>query len=349
MNERIIANRALEQLRFQTGLVGHVSRSEAKSKKKNSNKFGGAEAVVKFESIKGQLVAHLSEGAITGRALTELIEATQGHDNLIICDYINDEDAERFRESNINYLDNVGNAYLNLPPVYVFIQGKKPRDSYTSDRAAKLFTETGLRVIMALLCHDDLLNASYRRIADHAGVSMGTIGWVLRELKNQGFIGTRKSRFAWLQRVKLVKKWSEEYPNLREKYSVGTYFTQDLKWWQESQLDVYDAVLGGEVSSGEQIEGFTPRHAEVFIAKHKHTQLIKDLDLIPEAEIARLGNKVNESNLARIDLVNKFWGVDEHNDLFSKTVHPLLTYACLMDSWDPKSRELAAKIARQFI
>jgi len=344
MNERTIANRALEQLRFQTGLVGHVSGANPSD---NSNE--PHEAVVKFDNLKAQLITHLRDGPINGRAMAELIEVAQGHNNLIIADYISAEDAERFRESNINYLDNVGNAYLNLSPVYVFIQGKKPRDGYTTDKASKLFTETGLRVILALLSRDDLLNASYRKIADYAGVSMGTIGWVLRELKNQGFIGNRKSRYAWLQRVKLVKKWVEEYPALREKYSLGVYYTQDKNWWKHCAFDRYDGVLGGEVSANESIDSFNPSSAEVFVGKHKHLALIEDLDLIPAAEIARLGNKLNEKNLVRIELAYKFWGVDQDSDLFARCVHPILTYASLMDSWDPKSRELAAKVARQFL
>ncbi len=344
MNERTIANRALEQLRFQTGLVGHVSATDKTDKTSES-----VEAVVNFDSIKTQLITYLRDGPINGRAMSELIELAQGQGNLIIGDYISDDDAERFRESNINYLDNVGNAFLNLPPVYVLIQGKRPRDTYSADKAAKLFTETGLRVIMALLCSDELLNASYRKIADYAGVSMGTIGWVLRELKNQGFIGTRKGRYAWMNRVKLVKMWTEEYPSLRQKYSLGNYYTQDANWWKNFDYNRYEAVLGGAISANETLAGFGAKSAELFVGKHRHAALIEDLHLIPESEIERLDGKIDEKGLVRIALLNKFWGQENSEDLFSARVPRLLTYASLMDSWDSRSRELAARIARQFL
>jgi hypothetical protein len=342
MNERTIAARALEQLRFQTGLVGHVSRT--KHSKADVN-----EALVKFDNLKTQLVAHLREGAISGRAMADLIRAAKDHDNLVIADYINDEDGARFRESNINYLDNVGNAYLNIAPVYVLIQGKKPRDSYSLDKEARLFTETGLRVVFALLIGDQLLNASYRKIADYAGVSMGTIGWVLRELKNQEYIVNRKGRYAWSQRVNLVKKWVEEYPQLRQKFSLGVFYTHDKNWSNMLQLDKYDAVIGGDISAIDKVKGFKPTAAEVFVGKHRHRELIKDLDLIPASEIERLGSKVDEGGLVRIEILNKFWGVEDNKELFSQTVHPLLTYASLTDSWEPKSRELASKVARRFL
>ncbi len=344
MNERTIANRALEQLRFQTGLVGHVSGAPSAASSPQTH-----EAVVSFDRLKTRLVTYLRDGPVTGRAMIDFIEAAKGAGNLVISDYINEEDAERFRESNINYLDNVGNAYLNLAPVYIFIQGKKPRDNYALDKAEKLFTETGLRVIYALLTQPNLLNASYRKIADQAGVSMGTIGWVLRELKNQEFIVNYKSRYAWGQRVKLVKKWVEEYPYLRDKFTLGVYYTQDKSWWQNCDFTRYEAVLGGEVSATESIRGFAAQNAELFIGKHKQQSLIHDLGFIPAKDVEGLGSMVSDLGLARIELLNKFWGVEYRSGLFRPNVHPLLTYASLMDSWDPKSRELAAKTARQFL
>lgn len=346
MNERVKAGRALEQLRFQTGLVGQLTGVPFAGA---PTQMGAYEAVVQFESLKAQLVTHLREGAVSSRTMTELIELANESGDLVICDYINDEDAERFRESGINYLDNVGNAYLNLPPVYVFIQGKKPRDDFAQEKAARLFTDTGLRVILALLTNDGLLNASYRKIADHAGVSMGTIGWILRELKNQGFTVTSKGRYAWEKRTKLVKKWVESYPELREKYSLGTFYTQDHDWFDSIELDHYGAWLGGEASVKTALGSAVGSGAEVFVGKHKERKLIDDLNLIPAQQIDRLRSKPADKSLARIEIVGKFWGIEMPNDLFRNTVHPLLTYASLMDSWNPQSRELAAKVARQFL
>ncbi len=364
MNERTVANRALEKLRFQTGIVGRVTGAQ-----NSLSESQAPEAVVSFNRSNAELIAHLPNKPIDSRTMLELLEVAKGQGNLVIGDYINDDDAQRFRESDINYLDNVGNAYLNVAPLYVLIQGRKPQDNLSINKAAKLFTETGLRVIFALLVREDLLNASYRKIADQAGVSMGTIGWVLRELKNQGFIATRKSRHAWIQRNKLVKLWVEEYPSLRIKFSVGCYYTQDVNWWKHCHLSQYGGVLGGDVSAIALAMDFHPTKAEVFIDKHRHNDLIRDLDLIAAKEIERLGSKVAEQGLAKIEIMNKFWGEDlaskvasqvdnmadqqnktgQQNKMDQRKVHPLLTYASLMDSWDPKSRELAANLAREFL
>ncbi len=346
MNERTIASKALEQLRFQTGLVAQVSGSANAVHGAGSN-----EALVEFESLKTQLMTHLKESGSKHGSIAKLIESVEGANNLVIGDYISEEEGELLRDANINYLDNVGNAYINLPPVYVFIQGKKPRDDFALNKEAKLFTETGLRVIFALLLDDEMLNASYRKIADHAGVSMGTIGWVLREIKNQGFTKHNKSRYAWRKKSKLVKKWVEEYPLFRSKFSMGVYYTQDPYWWQSLDYAKYEAILGGEVSisSNEFIKGFKPKGAELFIGKHKHQALIRDLDLIPEQEIERLGPKVANKGLVRIELLNKFWGSEDSMAIYNPKVPPLLTYASLLDSWDPVRREVAAKTAARFL
>ncbi len=344
MNERVKAGRALEQLRFQTGLVGQLTGAPFTG---TPSRTGVYEAVVQFDSLKTQLVTHLREGVISSRTMAELIELTNKNEDLVICDYINDEDAERFRESGINYLDNVGNAYLNLPPVYVFIQGKRPKDDFVQEKAARLFIDTGLRVILALLTNDGLLNANYRKIADHAGVSMGTIGWVLRELKNQKFILTSKGKYAWGRRTKLVKKWVESYPSLREKYSLGVYYTQDHDWFSSIELDCYGAWLGGEASVKTALGSGSG--AEIFVDKHKERRLIDDLNLIPAQQIDRLSSKPMGKSLARIEIIEKFWGLEVPNDLFRNIVPPLLTYASLMDSWNPQSRELASQVARQFL
>lgn len=344
MNERTIAAKALEQLRFQTGLVAQVCGST-----NTQNDSGVDEALVEFQNQQTKLVARMREGGDTNEPMSKLIEGVSGNHNLVICDYINEEESELLRDANINYLDNVGNAYINLPPVYVFIQGKKPRDNFALTKAAKLFTETGLKVIFVLLTNSDLLNGSYRKIADHAGVSMGTIGWVLRELKNQDFIRHSKSRFAWAKRPKLIKKWVEEYPEFRRKFSLGVYYTQDPHWWQGLDYDKYQAVLGGEVSADEKVSGFKPKNAELFIGRHKKAMLIRDLDLIPEQEIERLGATVKGKGLVKIELLNKFWGAEQEAKFADPIVPSLLTYASLLDSWDPIKREVAAKTATRFV
>lgn len=337
MNERTITTKALNQLAFQTGLVGRVSGFAPTPAGSDQ---GQGEALIRFDKSNAKLVAELRKWDANGGIGQVLDQVTDGYKKLLICDYISDEEGARLRDAKINYLDNVGNAYLDIPPVYVLIQGKKPKDSFGLDRADKLFTETGLKVIFALLANKDLLNANYRKIADHANVSMGTIGWVLRELKHQGFSGLKGGRTEWKNRGMLLKKWVDEYPCLKEKNLVGVYYASRQNWWQTIELENYDALLSGQIAGVDYDSGFSPQAGEIFIGKHKQGSLVRDLGLLKT-------NKPDGEHRYRVDVYRKFWGQTEKMNLFNNLVHPLISYASLMDTWDPTSRDIAAKIAKQ--
>lgn len=336
MNERAITAKALNQLEFQTGLVGRVSGYAPAS--------AGCEqsALIKFDNSNAKLIAELREWAAYGGAGKVLAEVTNGYQKLLICDFISDEEGARLRESKINYLDNVGNAYLDIPPIFVLIQGKKPKDNYALDKGAKLFTETGLKVVLALLANHDLLNASYRKIADHANVSMGTIGWVLRELKNQGFTDQHSGHIEWRNRTNLLKKWVEEFPEFKSKYLHGIYYSKHKHWWQTIDLEKYDAVLGGEIAAVDYSAGFEPSSGEIFIGKHKQDALIRDLELVES-------DQSQGHYRTRIEVLGKFWGKTAGANLFGNLVHPLISYASLMDTWDPEIRAVASEIAVKYL
>ena len=342
MNDRAITIKALKQLQNQTGLVGQVNGYAPASAGCDN-----AEALIVFDNCSAKLLAQVCDSSsykgVSKPGINDvLVEAASGFEKLLICDYVSQEDGARLRDAKLNYLDNVGNAYLDITPIYVLIQGNKPKDDFAFDRAAKLYTETGLKVILALLANRDLLNASYRRIADHANVSMGTIGWVLRELKGQGFVLAKNGRSEWLDRDRLIKKWVEEYPTLKEKYLHGIYYVKDQNSWQSIELEKYQAVLGGEIAAVEYSSGFAPRSGEIFIGKHKQNRLIQDLRL---REMAQPKGDYR----TRVEVMAKFWGHTQKSNLFDNLTHPLISYASLMDSWDPERRGLAEKVAKQFL
>jgi len=186
MNERELTAKALNQLEFHTGLVATVTESATADKSGQHC----ADALIQFDNSNAKLVAELKKWGADGdtAAVVDHVAAmTGGSDKILISDYINDEMGTRLREAKVNYLDRAGNAHLDIAPIYVLIQGKVPKDVAILDKTARLFTETGLKVIFALLANPGLLNASYREVANHANVSMGTIGWVLRGLKEQDY------------------------------------------------------------------------------------------------------------------------------------------------------------------
>ncbi len=340
MNDRELVTKSLTQLEFNTGLVANVSKDVGQT---NS-------AVVSFDESKAKLVAQIKKWGAVGDAqvLADAIyEVTKSKDRLLIFDYVTEAMASQLREAKINYLDKAGNAYLDIAPIFVLIQGKPKIKTSEGLTTQRLFNETGLKVVLALLANDNLLNASYRKIADHANVSMGTIGWVLRELKDSAYIEKNSNTHSWINRAALIKKWAEAYPVLKTKYRIGTYYSQTSDWWQSIDLKVYGGILGGEISACSYSSHTNPQSAVIYTGQHKHHNLIRDLGLLRSAP-------PKGKRLFRIEILEKYWGLIEdvnaaQDSTHTLLSHPLITYADLLDTWDSSNRTLAKEIAEKYL
>lgn len=334
MNQRELTTKALNQLEFHTGLIAKVTEYGQGDSQNIS-------ALVEFNN-NHKLVAELRRWTYEGNldaVIAQLAENTESATKIYISNYINDELGMRLREAKVNYLDKAGNAYLDISPIFILIEGKIPKESFLLDKTAKLFTETGLKVICALLTNQDLLNANYRTIADHADVSMGTIGWVLRELRDQGFTQESYRNRSWKDKTKLIKKWAEEYPKLRVKNQLGVYYCKDENWWQSLDLAKYDAVLGGEIAALNHIDGIEPREGLIYLGKYQQRNFIRNLNLISPEQ------GENTTKLSRIELRSKFWGCVENVSFLASATHPLITFADLMDTWEARNIQHAKAIA----
>jgi len=76
--------------------------------------------------------------------------------------------ADLLKEMDIPFVDTVGNAYINEPPLLIFLQGNKPVDKFREKPTARAFQPTGLQLIFAFLCNPGLENAPFREIAKTA-------------------------------------------------------------------------------------------------------------------------------------------------------------------------------------
>ncbi len=115
---------------------------------------------------------------------------------LLVAPHITPEVAARCRELHIPFIDTAGNVSLCAPGVFVFVTGQRPRlgDMPRTDTTPRATTATGLRVVFALLCLQELFNAPYRDMGRAAGVALGTVSGVFQDLRERGYImrGTRK-------------------------------------------------------------------------------------------------------------------------------------------------------------
>ncbi len=185
---------------------------------------------------------------------------------LLVTRYVNPNMAERLRQMDIPFVDTLGNAYLNDPPIFVYIQGKAPQ-RFPREKPTRAFVPAGLRVVFALLCQQKLAGEPFRNIGKIANVALGTVAWVLGDLEALGHLvemGKRGRRLVNKQR--LLERWAEAYPNqLRPKLVLGRYAAPDPGWWRQTRMGDFRACWGGEPAAALLTGHLKPEVATVYI------------------------------------------------------------------------------------
>jgi len=260
---------------------------------------------------------------------------------ILVADYVNPKMADRLKENNIPYIDTFGNAYIDEKPLYIFIKtGKERAKGAEKTQAAmqtqtqgRAFNPTGIKVVYQFLTDEVMLNAPYREIAKRAGVALGTIGWVINDLKQGGYlveVGPKNRRLRRKQR--LLEKWVEAYlEKLRPKLAIGTFSAENPLWWKkiENKITNYGAKWGGEVAAHKMTEYLNPQETIVYLEAGDGAKLFQE-------------NRFRKDPYGRIHVYQAFWGKDEPcNQNYPDLVNPLITYADLVGTGDIRNLEIA--------
>jgi len=274
--------------------------------------------------------------AFTGYLYQKFTRNLPADRGLLVADHINPVMAERLKEQDIWFIDAAGNAYINHPPIYIYVKGNKLLEQIGKEPKPRAFQPMGLKVVFALLCHPELVNAPYREIAQVADVALGTVGWIITDLKNMGHIVEIDKRKRRLKEIKkLFDRWIEAYPEqLRPKLIIGKYTTTEPAWWKNTKLDKLPAYLGGELAGEYLTHYLTPEIKTVYVREKP-----QDLQLL---------FRMRKDPVGEIELLEAFWNAkcDYQNemDAAKKIVHPILVYADLLATGDPRNIETAEMI-----
>ena len=253
---------------------------------------------------------------------------------LVVTSYVNPVMAERLKEKEIWFLDSMGNAYIKHPQLFIYIKGNKPTEKQKPPSRA--FYSSGLKVIYAFLCNPELINAPYREIAEIANVALGTIGWIINDLTQLGFIVDMGSRGRRLKnKRKLLERWITSYSEkLRPKLEIGKYKALKPDWWQTIELLPFQACWSGEVAADQLTHYLKPEIFTLYLPEKQATKFI-------------LTNTLRKDPTGNIELLKTFWHIEleNHNSL----VNPILIYADLIASDDPRNIETANIIYEQYL
>jgi hypothetical protein len=345
--EQDILKRALRAMEHETGLCLYVEKTAVRINDCQ------VDALIRLDEGKTILAAEVKKWAQQAN-LGALINQVKNlpEQGVLIADYVNPKMAEKLRHENVQFIDTVGNAYINVPPVYVYVKGNRKeipnKFMLTNTGAKRAFEPTGLKVIFTFLCQPDLVNAAYREIAEKAGVAVGTVGWVINGLKAANFIRDKgkKQERRIVNYQKLLDRWVEAYPEkLRPKQLIGKFIADAPYWWKDIDIRKYDAYWGGEIAAVKYTDYLKPQVATVYLHDIALTQFLVDARL-------RKATDWNDENVSTVIIYRTFWTeniTEPYMDVQKELVHPILVYADLVATGDTRNIETARRIYDEYI
>jgi hypothetical protein len=270
-----------------------------------------------------------------GYVISELREMRPRR-GVLVTSRVTPRQAEKLRQSETQFLDAAGNAYLDDPPLYVLITGRRPAEPLPAGKPTRAFTTTGVKLLFALLCDPELARRTYREIAAEAGVSLGAVAQVLDDLKGAGYLretGTGLRRL--LRREELVRRWVEAYAErLRPKLLLGCYVSDKPDWWKEARPERDGACWGGEVAAAKMTRYLKPQVKTIY-APTKLAALQVKFRLKPDAQ-------------GDTEILKKFWAFGDKSP-YPDTAPALLVYADLVASGDDRNVETAKIIYDRYL
>jgi hypothetical protein len=284
-------------------------------------RHGGQEVIYAAEVKRGLRPATL------GGALLQLERL--GDTALLVADYITPPLAQELKTRGVAFIDTAGNAYLDRPPLFIWVKGEKPLMRLeTLAETGRAFQASGLRVLFALLCEPALVDRPYREIAKHARVAHGTVGWVMAEMPKIGYVTVVGGKRRLIHPERLLQQWVDAYARtLRPKLLLGRYRAETLDWWATLDPLNYGLVLGGEGAAARLTEILRPGTL-TFYGPKPEPRLLLDQRLKPDPA----GN---------VEFLKRFWAFENDPPEIAPTV---LVYADLLATGDARCLEAAKQL-----
>ncbi|MHB0756247.1 type IV toxin-antitoxin system AbiEi family antitoxin [Polaribacter sp. M15] len=251
---------------------------------------------------------------------------------ILIAEYISKKATEELKEREINYIDTAGNAFIKYNELIILIEGQKKAKKEKTNQS-RAFQEAGLKIIFQLLYTQEHLQYSYRRIAEKADVSIGSVSNVMAELEELNYLLKTDDKRVLKNKNELLERWMVGYNSVlkpRISRKKMRFLDKDFQQqWKNINTDINDGAIlwGGEPGAAILTHNLRPEKFTIFT----------DLDL---SEVARSLKLVPSEN-GEIEILQKFWKNDSENQ---KTAPALLIYADLINSGFGRNIETAKQI-----
>ncbi len=260
----------------------------------------------------------------------------------IVTEYVTPPMAEKLKEMDVPFLDIAGNIYLRTPTTFIYVTGRKKPEQLTPQGHNRAFRAAGLKVIFTLLTLQGQLRAPTREIAYNAGVANGTVGNVLKDLEQLGFIYRSKAKGLVLEnKDRLINNWVDAYPReLRPQLKAQRFNILHPDWWKEFSYDHWQKNqmwLGGEP-------------AAAVLTKYLYPEKITVYGRPDFKKLAHVVGQPMRETKGNFELLEPFWNFEtEKLDEVHRVCPPLLVYADLVATGEARQLDAANIIREKYL
>jgi hypothetical protein len=336
MFENLILNTALAAFRETTGFPADVIAEDIRFPE------GMADAEIRLADAP-PLLAEIKKTlrpATLGAALANLKRFNRP--GVLVTEYVTPQIAEKLRQMEIPFIDIAGNVYLRTPDTFILVTGRKKPKQATVHEQNRAFRAAGLKVIFTLLTQPDQLTATTREIAYNAGVANGTVGNILKNLEQLGFVYRSKTKGLVLEnRQKLIDNWVDAYPReLRPQLKARRFQIRHPHWWKEFSYDrwqKHQMWLGGEP-------------AAALLTKYLYPEKITVYGRPDFKKLAQIVVQPVQDEHGNFELLEPFWNYETQVfDPVHRLCPPLLIYADLAATGEARNLDAANMIREKYL
>lgn len=247
---------------------------------------------------------------------------------LLVCNRLTSELAEYCVDSQINFIDTAGNAHIQVPGLYLFIEGRYEKKPVV---ASSRFAEGVMKLLFVLLSSPGTLNDTYRILAAKAGISLGMVSKAFDFLEAQRYFRKSQKGRRLMNEEELLGRWLRDYAtSLRSK--LDSIWSTPPDSWDSIMLSPTE-YWGGEVAAAILSEGYLIPESGILFTPEPLSLRRQQLKLRPGP-----GKK--------FELVSCFWGI---NFTLNRKAEAMLCVAELLASYDDRNRETARIINDKYL
>jgi hypothetical protein len=258
---------------------------------------------------------------------------------VLVTRYLTENLGRKCLDLGIQFMDMAGNINLNAYGLRLFVVGNKLREQpgeLGPLASFKAYNRKGLQVVFALLAGEGLAGATYRALGKAAGVATGTVGLVMNNLSESGFMATAPAGRVLLRPEMLMEGWLANFPHrLRPHLHPGRFRAVRPNSWETLDLTPYQAQWGGELAGDRLTQHLQPLTATIY-TRENPAKLAAALHLRPDPH----GN---------IEVLDQFWDFPNPEGYPRDVAPPLMVYADLVASGDPRNADIARMIHDRYL